>query len=241
MKKLAQTSFPLFGSLSLSLSHTHFCASFGVWFSVQGPIILCLDTSASMAGQREVVAKALVLECIRGAKLQQRKCYLFAFSGKEEVQELDLSSTGGTVAGGGYSAAAEAVASPASSASALMEGNDATDRRRGRELAMKELLDFLSCSFEGGTDINEPIKRSLDLLCNDADKEWSRADILIVTDSEIPPADAELREKLEYQVREHELQVHGLVVGPRKTANLKELCTELHIFDEWNVIKADVY
>jgi len=44
-----------------------------------------------------------------------------------------------------------------------------------------------------------------------------------------------------YQVREHELQVHGLVVGPRKTANLKELCTELHIFDEWNVIKADVY
>jgi len=63
---------------------------------------------------------------------------------------------------------------------------------------MKELLDFLSCSFEGGTDINEPIKRSLDLLCNDADKEWSRADILIVTDSEIPSADAELREKLEY-------------------------------------------
>mmetsp|Transcript_7823 Transcript_7823/g.20076 ORF Transcript_7823/g.20076 Transcript_7823/m.20076 type:complete len:161 (-) Transcript_7823:250-732(-) len=79
---------------------------------VQGPIILCLDTSASLAGQREVVAKALVLECIRGAKLQQRKCYLFAFSGKEEVQELYLSSAGGTVACGGHSAAAEAVAPP---------------------------------------------------------------------------------------------------------------------------------
>jgi len=49
-----------------------------------GPIILCLDTSGSMRGAREVVAKALVLECMRGAHRQQRKCYLYAFSGPGE-------------------------------------------------------------------------------------------------------------------------------------------------------------
>lgn len=46
-----------------------------------GPIILCLDTSGSMRGAREVVAKALALECMRGAHRQQRPCYLYAFSG----------------------------------------------------------------------------------------------------------------------------------------------------------------
>jgi uncharacterized protein with von Willebrand factor type A (vWA) domain len=46
-----------------------------------GPIILCLDTSGSMRGAREVVAKALALECMRGAHRQQRSCYLYAFSG----------------------------------------------------------------------------------------------------------------------------------------------------------------
>lgn len=44
-----------------------------------GPIILCLDTSGSMRGARETVAKALALECLRGAHRQERKCFLYAF------------------------------------------------------------------------------------------------------------------------------------------------------------------
>jgi uncharacterized protein with von Willebrand factor type A (vWA) domain len=59
-----------------------------------GPIIVCLDTSGSMRGPREVVAKSLVLECMRGAHAQNRKCFVYAFSGPGEVisLELDLSS-----------------------------------------------------------------------------------------------------------------------------------------------------
>lgn len=56
----------------------------------QGPIIVCLDTSASMQGARETVAKAVVLECLRGANRQHRLCYLYAFSGPQDVQELEL-------------------------------------------------------------------------------------------------------------------------------------------------------
>ena len=36
----------------------------------RGPILLCVDTSGSMRGAREVVAKALALECMRAAKAQ---------------------------------------------------------------------------------------------------------------------------------------------------------------------------
>lgn len=35
--------------------------------------------AGSMYGSREVVAKAVALECMRGAHRQQRRCYLYAF------------------------------------------------------------------------------------------------------------------------------------------------------------------
>lgn len=40
---------------------------------------------------RETVAKALVLECLRGAHRQQRSCYLYAFSSYSDVKEIELS------------------------------------------------------------------------------------------------------------------------------------------------------
>jgi uncharacterized protein with von Willebrand factor type A (vWA) domain len=55
-----------------------------------GPIIVCLDTSGSMAGAREVVAKAVALECARGARRSGRACFLYAFSGPGDVVELDV-------------------------------------------------------------------------------------------------------------------------------------------------------
>jgi uncharacterized protein with von Willebrand factor type A (vWA) domain len=56
----------------------------------RGPILLCVDTSGSMRGARETVAKALTLECMRAAKVQERGCYVFGFSGPQEVRELEL-------------------------------------------------------------------------------------------------------------------------------------------------------
>jgi len=51
----------------------------------RGPILLCVDTSGSMRGARETVAKALALECMRAAREQERDCFVFAFSGPSEV------------------------------------------------------------------------------------------------------------------------------------------------------------
>jgi uncharacterized protein with von Willebrand factor type A (vWA) domain len=90
-----------------------------------GPIIVCLDTSGSMYGAREVVAKALVLECMRGAQMQARKCYVYAFSGPGQVRALDLSEP---------------------------------------QVALEKLLDFLECSFQGGTDVDQPLELALERL-----------------------------------------------------------------------------
>lgn len=55
-----------------------------------GPIIVCVDTSASMQGACEQVAKAVVLEAMRTAHSQKRGCHVFAFSGPGEVVEREL-------------------------------------------------------------------------------------------------------------------------------------------------------
>lgn len=62
----------------------------------RGPIIAVIDTSGSMHGLPERVAKALVLEAVRVAHAERRRCYMYAFSGPGEVleHELDLSPEG---------------------------------------------------------------------------------------------------------------------------------------------------
>ena len=51
---------------------------------------------------------------------------------------------------------------------------------------LSHLLEFLSGSFHGGTDVDEPFIRALARL---QEAEWSNADIMLVTDGEIRPPD----------------------------------------------------
>lgn len=55
-----------------------------------GPLLLCVDTSGSMQGGAEAVAKAVVLEAMRTARAQRRACHVFAFGGPDEIVELEL-------------------------------------------------------------------------------------------------------------------------------------------------------
>ena len=57
----------------------------------QGPMIVCLDTSGSMRGAPENVAKACVLHVLRTAHQARRGCRLLAFGGPDEIVERDLS------------------------------------------------------------------------------------------------------------------------------------------------------
>jgi uncharacterized protein with von Willebrand factor type A (vWA) domain len=62
----------------------------------RGPMILCIDTSGSMKGGPENIAKAVVLEALRTAQRERRRCRLMAFGGPDELveRELDLSRDG---------------------------------------------------------------------------------------------------------------------------------------------------
>lgn len=62
----------------------------------RGPILAVIDTSGSMHGVPEQVAKALVLEAMRTALAEKRRCFVYAYSGPGQVLEhaLDLSPEG---------------------------------------------------------------------------------------------------------------------------------------------------
>lgn len=59
----------------------------------RGPILICLDTSGSMQGTPELVAKALALEAMRVGFAEKRACYVYAFSGPGDVVEHELAMT----------------------------------------------------------------------------------------------------------------------------------------------------
>ncbi|TKX30267.1 hypothetical protein CQA38_01100 [Campylobacter sp. MIT 12-5580] len=55
----------------------------------KGPIILCVDTSSSMSGTPETIAKVVALYMAKRAMEQKRACYLINFS--DGIHTLDLS------------------------------------------------------------------------------------------------------------------------------------------------------
>jgi uncharacterized protein with von Willebrand factor type A (vWA) domain len=57
----------------------------------RGPMIVCVDTSGSMRGAPEKIAKAVVLEALRSAHAERRSLRLIAFGGPGEVVEATLS------------------------------------------------------------------------------------------------------------------------------------------------------
>lgn len=62
-----------------------------------GPILICVDTSGSMQGGAEDVAKAVVLEAMRTAHAQHRRCHVFAFGGPDELVEMELAVDSGGI------------------------------------------------------------------------------------------------------------------------------------------------
>lgn len=56
----------------------------------RGPMVICLDTSGSMKGLPENIAKATVLECLKVAYKERRRCYVYLFGSKKEVSKLDV-------------------------------------------------------------------------------------------------------------------------------------------------------
>ena len=176
-----------------------------------GPIMVCLDTSWSMSGNREALSKAVVLACVSEAHKQGRDCQVVAFSTERKVMETGV----------------------------ITADSD----------GIRRLLEFLSHSFGGGTDVTGALKFAISALDgnkeekpttdgstltkkNSEDFAMEAADILLVTDGEIPdpPVPLEVMTSIERLKTLKGVKVHGLLVGKSESKPLSRLCTHIHDF-----------
>jgi uncharacterized protein with von Willebrand factor type A (vWA) domain len=95
------------------------------------------------------------------------------------------------------------------------------------EEGIGRLLQFLGFSFHGGTDIGA-VQRVLERL---GKEEWTKADVLIVSDGEWR-APADLLRAVE-EAKEENHRFHGVQVGSTLLSGMHTICDPVHIFNDW--------
>lgn len=147
--------------------------------SGQGPYIVCLDTSGSMQGERERLAKSALLAVARLTEKTHRKCYVINFA--EEI-------------------------------ACMLIQDLHTDLPR--------LAEFLQQRFDGGTDILPAMTEALQLVRTHG---WKKADIVMISDFEMPPATDALLKDIRQAKRQGTL-FYALVFGTRPEMDYLVCC-----------------
>jgi uncharacterized protein with von Willebrand factor type A (vWA) domain len=102
------------------------------------------------------------------------------------------------------------------------------------ELALTEdglgaLMAVMGQSFEGGTDLQAPIERAIARV---HEAQWSRADLLIVSDGEFGCTPQTLAQ-LDRARDELALRVQGILIGDRETMGLLDTCDDIYWLRDW--------
>ncbi len=149
----------------------------------KGPFILCVDTSGSMHGTPETVAKSLCLAMLKIAVRENRKCYLISFS--TTIQTLELS-----------------------------------DLRN----SLDKVIDFLSMSFNGGTDAEPAFNEALKMLKTE---NFKKADVIMISDFIMSDLAPSLLKQIT-AAKENKTNFHSLVIG-----NSNNPATIQHFDNNW--------
>jgi len=170
----------------------------------RGPAIFLLDVSGSMAGQKVVWAKAVVLAMAELARREGRRAAVLAFS-SGVVGRIDLAIP-----------------------------------RRGHprvEVEWPGMLSLADLAVGGGTDFEGPLRAALGILRDERD--YQRADIVIVTDGEARVT-SELLAELEAETRLRDNRILGVLVDVAGHARqtLEALCHEVVTVEELSVADA---
>lgn len=150
----------------------------------KGPIIICVDTSGSMKGIPEQVAKTICFALTKIALRENRKCFLISFSTK--IQTIELTNL---------------------------------------QNSLDKLIAFLGMSFNGGTDANPALQKSLEMLDTN---DYYKADVLMVSDFVMDGLTKEIVEQIE-KAKVKKTKFHSLTIS--STANVQVIKQFNH---NWN-------
>ena len=165
--------------------------------SRKGPMIVCLDTSASMYGTPERISSTLIALLEETAEELERDCFLIDFSvstraidlmekrNAQRLRKLGLAISDEEILGTDYADYTDSSASSISSNSSFSDrgahSDFASTGRSVRRQPSTTHLPFIG----GGTSAKKMMKQMFDLLDNDG-LHYVNADVLWITDFLIP-------------------------------------------------------
>ncbi len=177
----------------------------------RGPIIICIDTSGSMAGFSEQLAKSLSLAVIKIAQMEKRNVHIILFSGPKNIKEYSLEQ----------SIFREDKDFPTDDYDAFWKTQEVKSQLK--KAYYSNVIDVLSFSFGGGTDFREPLKQAKEKL---QEKKYEKADILFISDG-ISFIDDIIREISE-EIKERKARIFTVVIG-KETNIVREFSDYLYV------------
>ncbi|WP_457557924.1 hypothetical protein [Candidatus Harpocratesius sp.] len=182
----------------------------------RGPIIVCIDTSGSMKGTPERLAKATTLAIVKITKKEFRDVHLILFSGPSQYKEIQLLNSKFNRKRGKYSASKKRV--------------DFSKWREFKKEYYTKVLEFLSISFSGGTDFRTPLQKANEKLNT---SEFKRADILFISDG-IAFVD-EIVNKITSDIQEKNARIFSLIIGDQ-TSVVREFADQIYCFNPKTIV-----
>ncbi|MHA1266986.1 MAG: hypothetical protein ACTSRS_17240 [Candidatus Helarchaeota archaeon] len=177
----------------------------------RGPIIACIDTSGSMSGYPEELAKALSLAIIKIAQHEKRDVHIILFSGPSQFKEMSFKMD---------IFQKQKYDSKMDYESFLRKQEEYLNRKR---TYYSQVIDLLSFSFGGGTDFRTPLKEARKMLST---PEFQKADILFVSDG-ISFVDQIVREITE-EIKSNNARIFTVVIG-QETTIVREFSDYLYV------------
>ncbi|WP_257938941.1 von Willebrand factor type A (vWA) domain-containing protein [Campylobacter lari] len=120
----------------------------------EGAMIICVDSSGSMSGMPEFIAKGITLFMAKKAFEEKRSCYLINFSSSISCMEI------------------------------------------GSLKGMKNLFEFLSLSFNGGTDVGIALKEGVRKM---QEEDFKKSDLLVISDGDFGGVNNEILRQIQEQ------------------------------------------
>ncbi len=161
----------------------------------RGPMVAMVDTSGSMHGDPEIVAKSIVLALVRRMLKESRDVKVYLFSSEDQTREIEI-----------------------------------TDNKK----MATEFLDFLSYTFEGGTDFDTALREGVGSLKK---KRYVNADILFITDGLSVVNDKYVISSLEQMKRENGTRLFTIIVGNDNAGGIDRFSDHVFILgkaDHWD-------
>ncbi len=161
----------------------------------RGPMVAMVDTSGSMHGDPEIVAKSIILALVRRMMKESRDVKVYLFSSVGQTHEIEI-----------------------------------TDNKK----MATEFLDFLSYTFEGGTDFDTALREGVESLKK---KRYVNADILFITDGLSVVNDKYVVSSLEQMKRDNGNRLFTIIVGNDNAGGIERFSDHVFILgkaDHWD-------